>query len=179
MIREPDGVARPSGLRLASKPSAGTNKRKDVPVDGVDDDTTLRYTGKVSATSYIARRAALVDGLSVRDAVETLFTDDGGQRKKYRRYGHNDACMRASAPCMHAARVCAPRVYARARVCASRVYARHACAARLCAPRGRARCACVRACVRVCVRVDVTKPCGSGVSAIFRGMEHEHVRTAD
>jgi hypothetical protein len=137
MIREPDGVARPSGLRLASKPSAGTNKRKDVPVDGVDDDTTLRYTGKVSATSYIARRAALVDGLSVRDAVETSFTDDGGQRKKYRRYGHNDACMRASAPCMHAARVCAPRVYAR-----------HACAARLCAPRVRA--AHVRACVCAC-----------------------------
>jgi hypothetical protein len=132
MIREPDGVARPSGLRLASKPSAGTNTRKDVPVDGVDDDTTLRYTGKVSATSYIARRAALVDGLSVRDAVETSFTDDGGQRKKYRRYGHNDACMRASAPRVYARRACM-RVTR-----APHVYARRACALRTC----------VRACVR-------------------------------
>ena len=158
MICEPDGVARPSGLRLASKPAAGTNKRKEVPVDGVDDDTTLRYTGKVSATSYIARRAALVDGLSVRDAVETLFTDDGGQRKKYRRCGHNHNCMRASA-----------RVCVRARVCAPRVHRTSMRAAR-------ARRACVRACVRA---RGWDQPCGSGVSAILRGMEHEHVRTAD
>jgi hypothetical protein len=88
MIREPDGVPRPNGLRLASKPSA--NKRKEpgsALTDGFNDDTTLRYTGKVSATSYIARRAALVDGLSVGDAVETSFTDERGQCKKYRRYG--------------------------------------------------------------------------------------------
>ena len=43
-----------------------------------------RYTGRISGSAYIARRAARADGKTVVDAIGMPFESDSGQPMTYR-----------------------------------------------------------------------------------------------